>query len=84
MSNDLGNRIDLICQHSMDGSVIPIKMRVRDEDGELQVFTVKSFRDMSEHGLQSFECKILVQNTMKLITIFSHNYYEWYIKKQDN
>ena len=30
----MDNRIDLICQHTMEGNIIPIRMRLWDEDGE--------------------------------------------------
>lgn len=39
----MDNRIDLICQHTMDGKIIPMRMRLRDEDGELQEYTIKGY-----------------------------------------
>lgn len=27
---------DVICQHKKDGTIIPLKLRIEDEDGELQ------------------------------------------------
>lgn len=76
------NRIDLICQHTMDGKIIPMRIRLRDEDGELQEFTVKGYRDISEFGITCFECKIVVQNIAKLIQIFSSDCRVWRVKMQ--
>lgn len=67
----MDNRIDLICQHTMERNIIPIRMRLRDEDGELQEYTIKGYRDTSEFGLASFECEIVVRDTMMLVNIFS-------------
>ena len=36
--------IDVICQHKQDGNIIPLKIRLQDEDGEYQAFVVKSYR----------------------------------------
>ena len=56
----MDNRIDFICQHTMDGGIIPLKIRLRDEDNELQEYMVKGYRDTSEHSMKSFEIKIVV------------------------
>lgn len=32
---------DVICQHKIDGSIIPLKIRITDEDGEYQVYNIK-------------------------------------------
>jgi hypothetical protein len=69
--------IDLICQHTMDGKIIPLRIRLRDEDGELQEFSVKGYRDISEFGITCFECKIIIRDTMRLIKIFSSDCREW-------
>ena len=36
--------IDVICQHSQDGSIVPLKIRVRDDDGEYQAYMIQGFR----------------------------------------
>ncbi|MCR5687034.1 MAG: hypothetical protein K6G58_03355 [Lachnospiraceae bacterium] len=51
MAADVNDRaVDMICQHSRDGSIIPIKVRLTDEDGQVQTYRIKSFRDMSHTG----------------------------------
>ena len=39
--------VDVICQHSRDGSLIPIRVRVVDEEGEFQSYTIKGYKDDS-------------------------------------
>ena len=76
---------DVICQHKIDGSIIPLKIRILDEDGEYQVYNIRSYKDVSNHKantmpngasvpssnhLWKFECKICVFNTLKRIQLF--------------
>ena len=34
------NRIDVICQHNRDRTIMPIKIRLTDEYGELQTYMI--------------------------------------------
>ena len=76
---------DVICQHKTDGSIIPLKIRITDEDGEYQVYNIKSYKDVSNrtaytmpngtsvapaNHLWKFECKICAFNTLKQIQLF--------------
>ena len=76
-------KVDVICQHSADGTVIPLRVRLTDEDGQKQVFTIKEYMDLSHRGCYTtpdgvfvtdrnlmFECKIIVINVMKKITLY--------------
>ena len=48
---DFQNRaIDVICQHTREGNMIPIKIHIQDEEGEFQTFVVKSYKDLSHKG----------------------------------
>ena len=67
----MDNKIDFICQHTMDGTVIPLRIRLRDEDGELQEYTIKGYRDKSSGRMTSFECQILVRDALRVVNIFS-------------
>ncbi len=59
-------RLDVICEHTMDGNIIPIKIRLQDEDGQYQSFRVRSYRCTSLNKTPNpmrfptlfFECKI--------------------------
>ncbi len=45
-----GDPIDVICQHSRDGTIVPLRIRVRDEDGEYQAYTIRDFREEERRG----------------------------------
>ncbi|MCR5310925.1 MAG: hypothetical protein K6E32_05840 [Lachnospiraceae bacterium] len=75
--------VDVICEFSRDGTIIPIKIRTADEDGEYQTYIIKEYRDLSHRGTRSmpdgvyvtdetliFECNIIVFGCKKLIRLY--------------
>ena len=40
--------IDLICLHGTNGEVTPIRLRLKDEDGQYQAYTIKEYRDLTK------------------------------------
>ena len=80
---EIDKRIDVICQHCCNGQIYPIRMRIVDEDGQRQEFTIKEFKDKSMYtdyslpngikiaraGIWKFECKIMVLGRERWIVI---------------
>ncbi|MCR5395834.1 MAG: hypothetical protein K6E64_00045 [Lachnospiraceae bacterium] len=75
--------VDVICQHTKDGDVIPMRIRVTDEDGIYQAYTIKQYRKISRDGAYTtpdgifvcnktmiFECKITVFKQTKTIRLY--------------
>ncbi len=75
--------VDVICQHSRDGTVSPMRIRTVDEDGEYQTYTVKGFRDVSYQGAREmpdgvyvsdrtlvFECGIMVFGRRRIVRLY--------------
>ncbi len=75
--------VDVICQHSADGTIIPLRVRLTDEDGLRQAFTIKGYKDLSHLGTRTmpdgvyvtdktlvFECKICVLNRERIIMLY--------------
>ena len=80
--------IDMICEHKKDGTMIPIKFRMTDDDGLLQEYKVRSYRDLSHKGpfempngviatscMFPFECKIDFFGRQKTLLLY-YNCYE--------
>lgn len=42
--------IDVICQHCRSGKIIPLKIRLTDEDGQLQEYKIKRFKETTHRG----------------------------------
>ena len=87
MSVDINNKnIDVICMHTMDAQIIPLKIRLKDEDGMYQTFLIREYKDLSSKGcytlgngimvngidIISFEIKIQVFNQLKTMKISYH------------
>ena len=83
MSDFRDKAIDVICQHSRDGTMIPLKLRIQDEEGEFQSYAVKSYKDCSHKGnytmpngviatstIFPFECRINVFGAVKVVSIY--------------
>ena len=75
--------VDVICQHTRDGVMYPIKIRVADEDGEYQTYRIKAFRDLSHQGTREmpdgvfvtnrtmvYECDIIVFGRQRMIRLY--------------
>ena len=75
--------IDMICEHRKDGTIVPIKFRVTDDDGLLQEYKVRSYRDLSHKGsfempngviatsnIFPFECKIDCFGREKILILY--------------
>lgn len=81
------NNIDVICMHGRDGSIMPIKIRVVDEDGAYQTYMIRGYKDLTNYGKYSlgsgtqvtnhiwkFECRILVFEVEKKIVLMYNAY----------
>lgn len=85
---------DVICQHKKDGTIIPLKLRIEDEDGELQSYSIRSYRPVSLGGkvllpnevtvarpIWRYECKLCIWGKEKIINLFYHlNEKVWYVE----
>ena len=74
---------DVICQHRRDGSIIPLKIRFTDDDGEFQTYQIRAYKDLTHPGdialpngvrtltkHWSFECKIVVFERERRMKLF--------------
>ena len=75
--------VDVICQHPIDGTIIPLRIRIVDEDGLRQAFSIKEYRDLSHQGTRTmpdgvyvtdetlvFECKITVIDRIRIVRLY--------------
>ena len=82
MSKRIDN-LDVICQISHDGTVIPMRIRTSDDEGELQTYNVKQYRqinhnsqivkddgiDITYHTLV-FDCRIQVFDQLRPVRLY--------------
>ena len=76
-------QIDVICQFKKDGTIIPIKMRLQDENGETQSYVIQGYIEYppgsnytipggfsATNTIHVFKCKILCFGTEKILYIY--------------
>lgn len=81
--NDDLRLADVICQHRRDGTIVPIKIRLRDGDGEFQIYMIQGYKDLSHNKerqlpngvavtnhIWQYECQITVLGMPKIINLF--------------
>lgn len=84
--------IDVICQHCRDGSIIPIKIRVQDEEQIFHTYVIKSYIPISKdkvllpnevfvtNDILRYDCKIEVFGVVKKIRLhYDKSKVMWFI-----
>ena len=86
---ETNKNIDMICKHMADGTIIPIKIRMLDEDGAYQEYKIRAYKDLSykgntfempdvgrihSSGIYPFECKIESFGHERTIKLFYNSY----------
>ncbi len=79
----LNQFVDVICQYTKDGKIIPLRVRLQDEDGLYQTFTIKKYKELSHAGEYktpygttshtsnwNFLCQVQVLNRLLTIELF--------------
>ena len=54
--------VDVICQHSKDGTIIPLRVKIKGEDGEYQAYTIDEYHDHSREGTRELPGGVYVTN----------------------
>ena len=72
MASDL-QPVDVICQHSRDGKITPMKIRIIDEDGVFQEYKIKGYRDLTGHGARTLPDGVYVNSFVCLFGQFTVN-----------
>ncbi|MGN0437535.1 MAG: hypothetical protein ACI4F4_03360 [Lachnospiraceae bacterium] len=83
--------IDVICQHCKDGSVIPMRIKVQDDEQVYQIYKIKSYRNLSTEEMllpnevmvtsntMRFDCRIDILGMEKKIVLhYNKSQVKWY------
>lgn len=73
--------IDVICQIKSDGSMIPIRIKVEDNEQQLQIFNIKRYKPLKSYiNFLDFDCIIEVFKIEKMIKLrYVINEHKWLI-----
>ncbi len=83
MENEKLKDVDVICRFSREGKITPLRVKLTDEDGMRQEYTIKEYRDLSGQGARTmpdgvyvadntyvYECRICVFERLRLIRLY--------------
>ena len=72
--------VDVILQHNTDGTIIPIRLRFTNDDGERTEYTIRGYKDLSGQETRTmpdgvfvtssdlvYQCKLIVNNQQRYI-----------------
>lgn len=76
--------VDVICEHKYDGSIIPMRLRFKNDDGEYETYNIKGYRQAdikSSHTTKDgifvvgdstfvFECMIIAVNMKRIVRLY--------------
>ena len=75
--------VDVICHHSCDGEIIPLRIHAKDDDGEYHSFTIKSYKSLSHrrsyvttegvfvtNNILNFDCHIIVLGVLQTVRLY--------------
>ncbi|MBR5637831.1 MAG: hypothetical protein IKW81_12970 [Pseudobutyrivibrio sp.] len=81
--NKVFDKIDVICQMKADGTVIPLKFRLQNEDGIYETYTVKSYKPLPKKGAHTtpdglyicnqtdvFECRVHLMGLERTVRLY--------------
>lgn len=87
----IGQPVDVICQHCRDGTIIPMRVRLKDEEGMLQSYSIKGYRKVDGGGFSmpdgvyismmilAYECKITSFDRERMIRLYYRSPFKGWI-----
>ena len=64
MAKRYDKTLDVICMMGGDGTIIPIRIRFVDEEGAVQVHSIKEYKDLSHRGTFTNPDGVFITNEM--------------------
>ena len=77
------DKVDVIAEYKSDGTIIPMRFRMMNEDGEYEAFTIKAYKQMPKKGTYTtedgvyicnedlvFQCKVIVLNIERIVRLY--------------
>ncbi len=76
MAKRYDKTLDVICMMGGDGTIIPIRIRFVDEEGAVQVHSIKEYKDLSHRGTFTNPDGVFITNEMMVfmckVVTFGH------------
>ncbi len=66
------HEVDVSCRHNADGTIVPLRLRFMNEDGEYETYTIKGCREAAKKGTHTTEDGIYVSDSTFLLFLPIH------------
>ena len=79
----INSNVDVICQHNADGTIMPMRFRLMNEDGIYETYTIKGYRQILRKDVYTtpdgvltdrredvFECRVLVLDVYHTVRLY--------------
>ena len=77
------DKVDVICEHKADGSLIPMRFRLMNDDGVYEAYTIKGYRQLFHKETYTtpdgvyvcskdrvFECRVLILDIYRTVRLY--------------
>ena len=77
------NEVDVIAEHKADGTIIPMRFRILNEDGVYESYTIKGYREIFRNDayttpdglyvskqVRVFECRVIVLGNYRTVRLY--------------
>ncbi len=77
------DKVDVICEHKSDGTIIPLKFRLMNEDGDYESYKITAYRPVPKQGayttkdnlyicnsMDVYECKVQIFGTVRIVRLY--------------
>ncbi len=77
------DKVDVICEHKSDGSLIPMRFRLINDDGAYEAYTIKGYRQLYNNETHTtpdgvyvctkdkvFECRVLILDMYRTVRLY--------------
>lgn len=83
--NDRTKPAEVITQFTADGKIIPIRIKLQDDDGAYQTYSIKGYKELTHYDcVFTYACKISVFNRIRIIKlIYQSHDCKWYTRIDD-
>ncbi len=76
---------EVITQFTPEGKIIPIRIRLQDDDGAYQTYSIKGYKELTHYDcVFTYACKISVFDKIRIIKlIYQSHDCKWYTRVDD-
>lgn len=77
------DKVDVICEYKADGSIIPMRFRLMNDDGVFEAYTIKGYRQLFRKDVYTtpdgvtvcsrdrvYECRVVILDMYRTVRLY--------------